>query len=99
MRQSRPLDAIADTPLPTHLLSHLSSFADLFNGPTWVNALLVLTGSLLAPGRRTVTAALRILGREHEADYATCHRVLARVAMTTNFGPPVMPNFGSASGF
>ena len=83
MRQSRPLDAIADTPLPTHLLSHLSSFADLFNGPTWVNALLLLTGTLLAPGRRTVTAALRILGREHEADYATYHRVLARAVWSS----------------
>ena len=78
MRPSRPIDRVADAPLPAHLLSRLAPFADLFNRPTWVNALLLLTGTLLAPGRRTVTAALRILGREHETDYATYHRVLAR---------------------
>ena len=83
MRHSRPIDLIADAPLPAHLLSRLAPFADLFNGPTWANALLLLTGALLAPGRRTVTAALRILGREGEADYATYHRVLARACWSS----------------
>lgn len=83
MRQSRPIDRVADAPLPAHLLSRLAPFADLFNTPTWANALLLLTGTVLAPGRRTVTSALRILGREHETDYATYHRVLARACWSS----------------
>ncbi len=83
MHQSHPIDRVADEPLPAHLLSRLAPFADLFNKPTWANALLLLTGTLLAPGRRTVTAALRILGREEETDYATYHRVLARACWSS----------------
>ena len=43
-------------------MSRLASFADLFTRPTWSNVLVLVAGVVLAPGRRTVTAALRILG-------------------------------------
>jgi hypothetical protein len=45
--------------------------------PTWQNVLVLVAGAILAPGKRTVTAALRILGRERETDfpiYHTCPR-------------------------
>jgi hypothetical protein len=64
--------------LPNSLMDRLGVFADLFTRPTWINGLLLLTGMLLAPGRRTVTAALRILGREQEHDFNTFYRVLNR---------------------
>src|SRR5262249_36108879 len=38
--------------------------SDLFTRPTWPNVLVLLAGVILTPGRRTVSAALRILGRE-----------------------------------
>ena len=48
-----------------------------FTRPTWQNVLLLVAGAILAPGKRTVTAALRFLGRERETDfpiYHTCPR-------------------------
>lgn len=78
MTLCNPTDVAADAPLPDQLLSRLATFVDLFTRPSWANALLLITGALLAPGRRTVTAALRILGREQDADFPTYHRVLSR---------------------
>jgi hypothetical protein len=37
-----------------------------------------MTGAVLAPGRRTVTAILRIMGRSAASDFQTYHRVLNR---------------------
>ena len=55
-------------------------FADLFTRPTWSNVLVLLAGAILAPGRRTVSATLRILGRECDPDFCTFHRILNRSA-------------------
>jgi hypothetical protein len=49
-------------PLPPRFVARLAVFIDLFTRPTWLNVLTLLAGVILAPGRRTVTAALRILG-------------------------------------
>ena len=56
----------------------LEVFADLFTHPTWSNALVLLAGAILAPGRRTVTATLRILGRDRDPNFCTFHRILSR---------------------
>jgi hypothetical protein len=53
---------------------------DLFTRPTWANVLLLLAGVVLAPSRRTVTAALRILGRDRDRNFCTFHRILNRAA-------------------
>ena len=58
-------------------------FADLFTRPTWSNVLMLLAGVILAPGRRTVAAALRILGRECDPDFCTFHRILNRAAWSS----------------
>ncbi len=68
MKQSDPAPADYVSPLPAGLLLRLAGLPELFTRPTWCNALLLLTGAILAPGKRTVTAALRILGREQETD-------------------------------
>jgi len=60
------------------LLSRLAGFADLFTRPTWSRVLLLLAGAVLAPGKRTVTATLRILGRDQENDFPAYHAVLNR---------------------
>jgi len=59
-------------------LSRLAGFADLFTRPTWSRVLLLLAGAVLAPGKRTVTATLRILGRDQENDFPAYHAVLNR---------------------
>jgi hypothetical protein len=64
MQHSHLLRSSSGSPLPERFLSRLVEFADLFTRPTWSNVLVLLAGVILAPGRRTVSAALRILGRE-----------------------------------
>ena len=70
-------------PLPERFLSRLVGFADLFTRPTWSNVLVLLAGAILAPGRRTVSAVLRILGRECDRDFSTFHRILNRAAWSS----------------
>src|SRR5271166_2263284 len=57
--------------------------AQLFTRPTWQNVLLLVAGAILAPGKRTVTAALRILGREQENDFPIYHGVLSRAVWSS----------------
>ena len=64
-------------------MSRLASFADLFTRPTWSNVLVLVAGVVLAPGRRTVTAALRILGRDRDPAFCTFHRILNRAAWSS----------------
>jgi hypothetical protein len=68
MKQLSAIPDMAVSPLPERLLFRLAGFADLFTRPTWANALLLIAGAILAPGRRTVTAVLRILGRDRGND-------------------------------
>lgn len=63
---------------PLVFLSLLTPFARSFRRTTWAKAQVLLTGALLAPGRRTVTAALRAAGQAHTAGFARYHHVLSR---------------------
>ena len=73
----------AANPLPLRFVSLLGGFRNLFTRPTWPNVLVLLAGVVLAPGRRTVTTALRILGREADPDFCTFHRILNRAAWSS----------------
>ncbi|MBV9502049.1 MAG: transposase [Acidobacteriaceae bacterium] len=81
--QKRSHCSASSDPLPQRFLSRLEEFGDLFTRPTWSNILLLLAGVILAPGRRTVTAALRILGRDHDRNFCTFHRILNRAAWSS----------------
>jgi hypothetical protein len=78
MQHSHGFPNSLGSPLPERFLSRLAGFADLFTRPTWSNVLAPLAGVVLAPGRRTVTAALRILGRDRDRGFCTFHRILNR---------------------
>src|ERR1700681_3302699 len=82
MQHARPLPGSSD-PLPSRFLIRLVGFADLFTRPTWLHVPLLLVGAILAPGRRTVAAALRILGRDRDRRFCTFHRVLSRAAWSS----------------
>ena len=82
MKHSHRLPASPD-PLPPRFLSCLAAFAELFTRPTWPNVLMLLAGVILTPGRRTVAAALRILGRERDPKFCTFHRILNRAAWSS----------------
>jgi DDE superfamily endonuclease len=81
--QRSHLPGSSGSPLPDRFLARLAGFADLFNRPTWSHIPLMLAGAVLAPGRRTVTAVLRILGRERDGDFCTFHRILNRAAWSS----------------
>ena len=64
--------------LPISIVAVLQPFAALFTSPTWAHAQVLLIGTLLAQGPRTVTAALRAMGLSGERRFERYHRVLNR---------------------
>ena len=65
-------------PLPSPIIAVLAHFQPLFTAPTWRKVVLLLVGTLLARGRRTVTAALRQVGEHTNANFSLFHQVLNR---------------------
>jgi hypothetical protein len=65
-------------PLPEAIILVLAPFAPLFSNRVWVHAQFLLVGAMLSPGARTVTAALRVMGRATERRFTHDHRVLNR---------------------
>src|SRR5919201_4350795 len=64
--------------LPITFTSVIGIFAPVFSRPVWQHVKVLLTGAVLAPGKRTVTAILQNMGRSAEPDFQTYHRVLNR---------------------
>jgi DDE superfamily endonuclease len=64
--------------LPIAFTSVIGVFAPVFSRPVWQHVKVLLTGAVLAPGKRTVTAILQIMGRRAAPDFQTYHRVLNR---------------------
>ena len=60
------------------IIQLLSVFSIAFTAPTFQKALVLIFGTILAPGRRTVTAALRMMGLGADPHYSKYHRVLNR---------------------
>src|SRR5947199_9091205 len=56
----------------------LDPFRPLFTTPNWKKMMILLTGTMLARGRRTVTAALYQTGHQFETNLSTFHQVLNR---------------------
>jgi hypothetical protein len=65
-------------PLPDPIIEVLMVFRPLFTAPTWRKLMTLLTGTLLARGRRTVAAALRASGNEQATNWSLFHQVLNR---------------------
>jgi DDE superfamily endonuclease len=65
--------------LPTILISLMIPFAPCFHGETtWRKAQVLLIGTILVTGKRTVTAALRVMGLKDDGKFAQYHHVLSR---------------------
>src|SRR3954453_6965764 len=67
---------MADT-VPRILAEWLWPFVGCFTASTWNHVLALVAGAVLCPGRRTVTAALRVMGLDQTASFAVYHRVLS----------------------
>ena len=64
--------------LPRAIIPILRKFELLFSERVWEWAKILLIGTILAPGKRTVTAALRVMGLSDDAQFQNYHRVLNR---------------------
>ncbi len=60
------------------ILSSLLPFAPLFSRRVWAHVQVLVAGSLLSPGRRTVAAALRVMGLAQIKQFHRYHRVLSQ---------------------
>lgn len=76
--------------LPAALLPVLLPFAPLFTRPTWQHLQVLLLGTLLAQGPRTVTAALRAMGLADERRFERYHRVLSRACWSGVRGAQIL---------
>ena len=64
--------------LPRPIITILAHFEPLFTTPTWKKVVILLIGTVLARGRRTVTAALRQMGLQMDSHFSRFHQVLNR---------------------
>src|SRR5215203_5220888 len=69
--------------LPTTMIRLLAPFAPLFSERLWQHVQVLLAGTILAPGKRTVASALRAAGLEEERRFCRYHRVLNRAVWSS----------------
>ena len=69
--------------LPTTMIQMLAPFAPLFSGRVWRHVQVLLAGTILAPGKRTVSSALRAMGLQGEKRFHRYHRVLNRASWSS----------------
>ncbi len=63
--------------LPNAIILLLLPFSTKFQRRTWVKAQILLIGTILAPRKRTVTSALRVMGLSYDSSFAKYHHVLS----------------------
>lgn len=64
--------------LPPEIMQVLRPFAQAFSERIWDWVQVLIVGAILAPGKRTVTAVLRVMGLSDEQQFQNYHRVLNR---------------------
>ena len=69
--------------LPPTIITLLCPFAPLFSTRVWRHALVLVAGTLLAPGKRTVCAALRAVGLHQTRHWTRDHRVRNRATWSS----------------
>ena len=89
--------------LPSEITAVLSVFQSVFTAPTWSKVQVLLVGTLLARGRRTVAAALRQMGHDEDRHFSGYHHVLnrarwSRLAASRCLLHLVVQTFGSLDG-
>ena len=69
--------------VPKEFARFLTTFAPLFTKRVWQHVQVLLVGAILAPGKRTITAALRVMGLAHMKSFQRYHRVLNRAVWSS----------------
>jgi hypothetical protein len=76
--------------LPATIIRVLRPFAPVFSSRVWPWATTLLVGAILAPGPRTVAAALRVLGLQDDRPFGNYHRVLNRARWSSRELSPIL---------
>src|SRR5690349_24228337 len=69
--------------LPAEIMVVLLPFAPVFSARIWDWVQVLVCGAILAPGKRTVTACLRVMGLSQERQFQNYHRVLNRATWSS----------------
>jgi hypothetical protein len=64
--------------MPAEIMIVIEPFAPVFSERVWEWVKVLLVGAILAPGKRTVTAVLRVMGLSEDRQFQNYHRVLNR---------------------
>jgi hypothetical protein len=69
--------------LPPEIMRLMEVFRPVFSERVWDWVQVLLVGAILAPGRRTVTRILRVMGLGQERQFQNYHRVLNRAVWSS----------------
>src|SRR6266545_3424883 len=69
--------------LPPAIVPVLRRFESVFSERVWEWAQVLVVGAILAPGKRTVTAVLRVMGLSPERQFQNYHRMLNRAVWSS----------------
>jgi hypothetical protein len=76
--------------LPQTIAIVLAAFAPLFATRIFEHVKLRGVGAILAPGKRTVTSVLRVMGRADDRHFQSYHRVLSRARWPARRGGRIL---------
>jgi len=76
--------------LPLAVQGVILNFASLFSKRVFEHARLLRVGAILAPGKRTVSAVLRVMGMAHAPQFQAYHRVLNRARWSALRGGQIL---------
>jgi hypothetical protein len=69
--------------MPCEFVALIVAFAPLFSKPVFQHVQVLLVGAILAPGKRTVTQVLRVMGKNQAPHCQHDHRVLNRAVWSS----------------
>lgn len=69
--------------MPCEFVTLMVAFAPLFSKPVFHHVHILLIGAILSPGKRTITQALRIMGKSQDVHFQNDHRVLNRAVWSS----------------
>ncbi len=76
--------------VPKEFCDQISAFAPLFARKVFIHVKVLLMGSLLVVGRRTVCSALRVMGLAQEKQFHKYHRVLSKAKWSAYQGARIL---------
>ncbi len=69
--------------LPSEYLTLIETFVPVFSQRVWQHVQVLLVGAIRAPGKRTVTSVLRVIGLSQHKHFQNYHRVLNRAVWSS----------------